>query len=365
MQSVLDEYREVARQLNERIEQLAVDLLPNGYVENRRWYRVGSIAGEPGQSLAIELRGTKRGRWTDYAGTDRGDGLDLVAAVRCNGDKREAFRWARDWLNLPSSLQPAALTSRRKRHNPWRSDDGDEDYRRSIQRIWLSAKQLTPADPVSRYLTERGIELAELGRAPRALRYHPQLWNEATGRHWPAMVAAITAPNGAMTAVHRTWLEIDPFGVTKAPITDRHGATGGAKRTLGSYVGGCIHLWRGASKKAWRDMPEDETVVIGEGIEDCLSSVMIEPAWRTVCAVALSSMLGLELPRQVKRVQILGQNDQRHSKAAKLLGRVVQRWRDEGRAVRVARPPAFLKDWNDLLLWTRKHGVTFDIDWGN
>jgi hypothetical protein len=47
---------------------------------------------------------------------------------------------------------------------------------------------------------------------------------------------------------------------------------------------------------------------------------------------------GLELPCQVRTVCILAQNHQRRSKAAALLGRVVQRWLDEVR--RDARQPA-------------------------
>ena len=65
--SLGDDYREVAQRLNERIEWLAPELLPNGSRQGRRWWRVGSLSGEPGRSLVVELGGAKRGKWRDYA----------------------------------------------------------------------------------------------------------------------------------------------------------------------------------------------------------------------------------------------------------------------------------------------------------
>jgi len=357
MPSLSDEYREVARRLNERIDQLAEDLLPRGRLEGRRWWRVGSLAGEEGQSLAVELRGHKRGRWFDYAAGIGGDGLDLVAQVKFDGNKRAAFAWARDWLRMPereSSAQKAQKAPEHKSNN--------DSYARSIKRIWLEARRLERGDPVDRYLQKRGIELAQLGRAPRALRYHPGLWNSQTRRRWPAMVAAIVTPDGAMTAVHCTWLERDSFGVTKAPIPD-----GGAKRTIGAYAGGCIPLWRGASNKAWSQMPEGEVLMVGEGIEDTLSGVLNRSAWRAVCAVALSSMMALQLPAQVRTLVILAQNDRYPaaggSDAERLLRKVVKRWLDDGREVRVVKPPIFVKDWNELAVWCRAE--KFEIAWAD
>jgi hypothetical protein len=354
MSAILDEYREVARRLNERIAQLAPELLPRGYREGWYW-RVGSVAGEEGQSLAVRLRGDKQGRWFDYGAAKGGDALDLIAGVRFNDDKPEAFQWARDWLNLPEIKRAPPATRR-----PSRSTG----YIDSVRRIWREARRLQRGDPVDRYLQDRGIHLAELGRAPKALRFHAALWNSQTKKCWPAMVAAITSPLGELVAVHCTWLWADAIVVTKAPIPDRHGPSGGAKRTLGTYRGCCIHLWRGASGLRWEEMPDDEICMVGEGIEDTLSAVLNRSAWRAVVAVSLSSMLVLDLPPEIATVVILGQNDNRGSDADQLLRRVIKRWVDQGREVRVARPPAFLKDWNDLAQWCRKKNVSIAwADW--
>ena len=81
------EARDLAAQLGERIGSLAPQLLPRGiYSQGRRHWRVGSVNGEPGQSLCAWLDGPKRGRWRDYAAGEGGDALDLVAVVLCHGD---------------------------------------------------------------------------------------------------------------------------------------------------------------------------------------------------------------------------------------------------------------------------------------
>jgi hypothetical protein len=342
---LVDDYRDVARRLNERVDHLVRELLPRGYRDGRFW-RVGSLAGDEGQSLAIKLWGPYQGRWFDYGAGIGGDGLDLVAGVGFNNDKRQAFRWSRDWLRLPPrELSPAA---KRAAYRP------RQDYGAAIKRIWGETYTLRRGDPVDRYLRGRGIVLAELGKAPRALRYHPRLWNSQTKSTWPAMVAAISSPAGELTAVHCTWLSVDAIAVCKAPIPDRHGPTGGAKRTIGSYRGGGIKLWHGTQR---------QICMVGEGIEDTLSAVFNCPAWRAVCGVSLSSMLVLELAQEITTVVILGQNDVRGSDADKLLVRVTRRWIEEGRAVRLAKPPAFLKDWNELAQWCRAKGT--NIAWAD
>ena len=342
-----EKYREVADLLNRDIDRLARYLLPYGQLEQGRYWRVGSLAGEEGQSLAVILTGGKQGRWFDYAAGIGGDGLDLVAGVSFNNDKREAFRWACEtWLHMPDDWQPVAV-QRQPRQT-------ERSYVDAVRRAWSEARGLQRDDPVDRYLQGRGINLRELGKAPRALRYHPSLWNSDTQRCWPAMVAAIRSPEGELVAIHRTWLIVDPIDVSKAPIPDRHGETGGAKRTLGSYRGGYIRLWRGTDRS---------TCFVGEGIEDTLSAVLNRSAWRAVCAVSLSSMLVLELPPEIATVVILGQNDKLGSDADQLLRKVIQRFVAQQREVRLAKPPAFVKDWNDLAQWCRKKNV--DIAWAD
>jgi hypothetical protein len=220
---------------------------------------------------------------------------------------------------------------------------------------------LRPGDPVDRYLKGRGVDLAVLGRAPAALRYAPSLWY-GDGRRFPAMVAAISGDRGEFLAVHRTFLELQPDDrVTKAPVLD-------PKKTLGSYRGGSIKIWRGRSERPWLQMEMRSTVVIGEGIEDALSALVgAEIAFpvrgrrpaapvparqlRVVAAVSLDNLGALELPCQVDRVVLLAQRDAPGSPAARALAAAV-RW-FEARAITVLLlpPPAWpgVKDLNDAL----------------
>lgn len=51
---------ELARLLADHITRLAPELLPHGKKDGAEW-RVGSLAGEPGQSLAVRLTGAQQG----------------------------------------------------------------------------------------------------------------------------------------------------------------------------------------------------------------------------------------------------------------------------------------------------------------
>jgi hypothetical protein len=118
--------------------------------------------------------------------------------------------------------------------------------------------------------------------------------------------------------------------------------------TLGSYAGGFIPLWRGASGKPLRDAPPGEAVAIAEGIETALSVALACPELRVLASVALPNMARLVLPATVARVVLCRDNDDHNPKAGELLMRAAARFAAEGREVRIARPPVG-KDFNDTL----------------
>ncbi len=66
------------RNYREKAEAVVKQLLPQGKRHGKEWC-VGSIMGEPGQSLKICLEGEKKGRWSDFATKEGGDLLDLWA----------------------------------------------------------------------------------------------------------------------------------------------------------------------------------------------------------------------------------------------------------------------------------------------
>jgi Toprim domain len=340
----------IAERLADLIDILARQVLPNGnYGPGRRTWRCGSVAGEPGQSLCIWLDGHRRGRARDYAAGWSGDALDLVAAIICKGDLGQGIRWARDWLGL-GHLDPETVIKLKRESQAARDHRRHEAERHAIRfareakRQWLAGAALRPDDVGWRYLLGRAVDIGALPSSPLALRVHPALWNPVSGRTWPALMAAISAPDGRHVNTHRIWLEAQPDGsVMKAPLAR-------AKLSMpGGYAGGCVRLWRGSSAQPWAAMPESETLLVGEGIEDVLTIVCARPEWRAAAVLSVSSLAGLVLPPQIKRLIWIAQNDPAGSAAARALSVALRVHRHAGRVVSVIRPPRWAKDVNEVV----------------
>ncbi len=336
---------EIVSLLSGRIEELCRTLFPNGVREGHEW-RVGSLAGEKGRSMAIHLGGAKAGVWSDFSSGESGDGLDLVAETVFRGDKGQAIQWAKGWLGLDGSSPHRLKESRRKAAVKACEPDTAPDMKNAAFRIWLSASERLRGFPAAKYLECRGIDLERLGRQPRSLRAHPGLYHKASGRKWPALVAAVNDSRGKFVAVHRTWLATNSdFTVGKAPVDD-------AKMSLGRLRGGTIRLWKGSSGRPLAKALPGETVVISEGIEDGLTIAMARPEMRVLCAVSLANMAGVALPDAVTGVVIAADNDAPDSQAAAALERAVAAFHKAGKTVKIARAPEGLKDFNDVIRGT-------------
>ena len=333
---------DIASMLARQAPSLAAELLPNGKREGAEW-RVGSLAGEPGRSLSVHLFGSRAGVWSDFAAGEAGDALDLVAGVLYRGDKRAALAWARGWLGLgdagavPPQHRPAPAAVAEPGPDP-----EAEGKRRTALRIFLAAAPHLVSTPAAAYLAARGIDLAELGRQPRSLRFAPYLPNRESGSTWPALVAAVTDAAGRHVATHRTWLQRDADGTwRKAKLTN-------PKMSLGAVAGGSIRIWRGASGKPLAQAPEGETVAIAEGIETALSVAIACPELRVLSAISLGNMCRLVLPPAVRTVILCADNDGPNEGAARALQRAVDHYAADGRIVKIAVPPVG-KDFNDTL----------------
>lgn len=334
---------DVAAALSRRIDQLARELLPAGKRFGSYW-KIGSIANEPGGSLAIHLTGPRAGKWTDFATGEFGDGLDLVAACLFRGNKSHAWHWACSWLGYDGNIPVA---QERKPTPEARADAVSDDAdrrRRAAARIWaFEARPSIAGTPNAAYLGARGIDLAVLGRQPRALRFHPSLtygpWRDNLA--FPAMVAAISGPDGTHIATHRTWIERDVEGVWRKANVEN------PRLSLGSYGGGSIRIWRGASGKPLREALPDEWIVIGEGIETCLSIALACPELRVLSGVSVDNLGGVALPPQARRVILAVDNDQHMGPRLQAQGSA-ERHIAAGREVRLARAQVG-NDFNDTL----------------
>lgn len=129
----------IVTQLNSRIFELVTYLLPNGKKHGKEWI-VGSLQGEPGESLRICLYGPKVGVFADFATGEAGDSLDLWKKVRVL-DTRSAMEEASTWLGC--DYKPV-FYPKKAAHSF-----------KEINKDWIDTQ---PNDPVFEYLTKvRGL----------------------------------------------------------------------------------------------------------------------------------------------------------------------------------------------------------------
>lgn len=345
--------------LEDRIEALVNDVFPNARKEGHEMC-VGSLAGEPGQSLRINVgSGSKCGWWRDFSSTEGGDALNLVRDALFAGDIGKAVAWSKGWLGLDDS-DPARLEQRRVEARA-RAEQRDEAAiaerkkarERAVKR-WHQASRITVNDPVYQYLAGRAIDWQALGRFPGAMRYHEKLHYGFgdDARILPAMVWMITSLAAEHIATHRTWLAEDENGWRKADERElgrkANGRPKDNKKVMGFYWGGHIPVWKGEQSCPLRDIKPGTDVYMSEGAEDGLTAASADPSIRVVAMIAVGNLINIELPPQMGRLLILKQNDPPGSDAAKMLARGVSHHRSQGRKVLFIETPKAVKDLNDL-----------------
>lgn len=187
--------------------------------------------------------------------------------------------------------------------------------------IWEGGQAL-PGTLAETYLAVRAI--STFGSSA-ALRFAPTCRHPEKGI-WPALVALVEDVSGHQIGIHRTYLRRDGRG--KADVMP-------PKASLGPIWGGAIRL-----------CPVAGELLIGEGIETAAAAgaLMGLPAWAAISAGNLAS--GLVLPPEVHTVVIAADPDPPGREAACTAS---QRWRAEGRRVRVRWPDNPDQDFNDVL----------------
>ena len=186
--------------------------------------------------------------------------------------------------------------------------------------LWHASLEAS-SSPVTTYAASRGIT----DRLPTTLRYHPAL-KHPSGQLFPAMIGLVTfGADDTPIGIHRTYLAQDGSGKANVAQT---------KLMLGPCSGGAVRLQEAT-----------EVVMIGEGIETCLSAMQATgiPAW---AALSTSGMRSLVLPDTVREVIILVDADEAGESAAIACA---SRWKQESRRVKLARPPKG-SDFNDMLI---------------
>ena len=334
--------------LAQRIDSLVPQLYPAATLDGPHW-RLGDALGAPGQSLAITRAGANAGLWKDFAGTDSGSPLDLIAHALFSGRVDAAVvDWAVQWCGL-GTLSPdeqrRATERARAAGDKARADAQAEAEKRqrSAQGLWLAGSPMART-PVDSYLRGRAIDFAALGRYPGALRFKAEVYNSETRSPLPAMLAYVYDPaQGRQCAVHRTWIARGPDGWIKHPrLKD-------AKKTFGAFRGGHIPVWRGQHPGPLHELPPGTWIATAEGIENAASIAMQRPHLRCIAHLSLDNLGALLLPDTIGGLYIAADNDAPGSPADAAFQR--QLWTLEKRGVphKVIRAPAGIKDMNDWL----------------
>jgi hypothetical protein len=201
--------------------------------------------------------------------------------------------------------------------DPPPSELGFNHFARSI---WEAAEEANDT-LVSTYLLSRGIT----HYLPKTLRFSSALKHPSGQKH-PAMIGLVTSGiDNTPIGIHRTYLAHDGKGKASLPQT---------KLMLGQCGGGAVRI-----------QDATDLVMVGEGIETCLSAMQSTgiPAW---AALSTSGMKALMLPKAIKEVIILVDGDEAGEVAAQSCA---ARWKQEGRRVKLARPPKG-SDFNDMLI---------------
>lgn len=314
---------EIARALADRTEALLRELFPAGRRQGREWC-IGSIAGEPGQSLRTSLAGKHRGRWHEFADGTGGDMLDLIAAVNCGDDLRQAIDWARSWLGRErEDPSPKPAHTDLSAVQPGRYETLSP-FRRQL---WTSCRYIDSKSPAALYLGARGCALPH---PDGDLRWHPAL-KHPSGHVGPTLVALVTDiqnPQRWLT-LHRTWIRGDG-SPNKADVDPPRLLLKDHRKS-----GGCIRLW-----------PDDWVSMglgIAEGIETTLTLARgFTPAWSVIDAANLAAFPVLA---GIEALTVAVDHDVAGLKAFKT---VAERWHGAGREVRkvlVPKPGDDLNDW--------------------
>jgi hypothetical protein len=296
-----DDASEVARRLAQNAEAVCRHYLSNGRREGRIW-RVGDVDNTPGRSMAVRLTGPDSGpgasgHFTDFATGEHGDLLDVIARTCRLHAFRDVLEEARRFLSLP---QPESHpTTPRLPPAPSGSPE-------AARRLFASAKPIL-GTIAETYLRGRGI--AGVGDLD-CLRFHPRCYyrahDSAPREMWPALVAAVTDLDGALTGILRTWLARDGSG--KAPLTT-------PRRALGRLLGSGVHF--GSAQPA---PAQAGVMAAGEGLETMLSLRVVLPGMPMVAALSSAHLAALILPAGLRRLYIARDNDRAGHRAAEALG---------------------------------------------
>jgi Toprim domain len=291
---VISAAADLARRLARDAEAVCRHYLFKGRRSGCYWI-IGDVQNTPGHSLYVRLQGPDygpgaAGKWTDAATGEHGDLLDLIARNRNHNRLVETMDEARLFLALPRPVIPSPA---HPNHSLPRTGSGapptTHGSSEAARRLFHAGRPV-PGTPAEVYLRARGIT------APLdwpALRFHPSVYyradEDAELEFWPAMLAAVTAPDGTISGVQRTWL--DRQRPAKALLPD-------PRRALGCLLGNGVRFGN------VRDI-----LAAGEGIETMLALKSVLPDLPMIAGLSANHLAALDLPSSLRRLYVARDND--------------------------------------------------------
>jgi Toprim domain len=285
---------ELARHLAREAEAVCRHYLPHGCRRGRYWV-TGDIDDTPGRSLYVRLSGPDSGpgaagKWSDAATGEHGDLLDLIGRRRHLPRVVDAIGEARAFLALPRHDSADALP---------RCSRVPSGSTEAARRLFARGRPV-PGTLAETYLRTRGIT-ARLDWP--ALRFHPSVWYRESEAHpretWPALLAAVTDPDGTIAGIQRSWL--DRTGTEKAPIAD-------PRRALGRLLGNGVRFGNAI-----------DVGVAGEGVETMLALASVLPAMPLIAALSANHLAALAFAPSWRRLYVARDNDAAGRRAMQLL----------------------------------------------
>jgi hypothetical protein len=295
---------DLARRLARDAEAVCRHYLSNGHRSGRYWI-AGDARNTPGRSLYVRLCGPDygpgaAGKYTDAATGEHGDLLDLIARNRDLHGLIEAMDEARLFLALPRPAHATPWPAHASQAPPARRGSSE-----AARRLFRAGRPVT-GTPAEAYLRARGIT-GPLNEP--ALRYHPSAYYRETERAprqvFPALLAAVTDLDGAITGIQRTWL--DPRRPAKAPIAD-------PRRALGHLLGNGVRFGEAQPAPA-----EAGVLAAGEGVETMLALKSVLPLLPMIAGLSANHLAALDLPPGLHPLYVARDDDTPGRKAAERL----------------------------------------------
>ncbi|WP_293678805.1 toprim domain-containing protein [uncultured Phenylobacterium sp.] len=203
---------------------------------------------------------------------------------------------------------------------------------RAAQALWAAAGPLGMDGPAARHCRARGIEPGvDLANALRAQAATPLSIYRDRGPRLPALLASVSGPDGALTAVEVTYLDAQGRRSRRARPS---------RKLIGLLpAGSAVRLGEGAAE-----------MLVAEGVFSTLGAMALfgQPGW---ALLSTSNLRRWRAPPGVRRVLIAGDRgpDGERSAARLRAGLIAT-----GVTARVALPPPGAGDWNDV--WRAEGG---------